>query len=58
MDFCNDNFSDHFSLLPDGRWEPLTLSAKYTEKILLLNDPHLVRLRLIVTRLEEGLPVM
>jgi hypothetical protein len=58
VDFCRDNFSDHFRLLPDGRWEPLTASARYTEQILLLNDPHLVRLRFILARIEEHLPAM
>lgn len=53
VDLCRDNFSDHFRELPDGRWEPLTPSAEYTERILLLNHPHLVRLRELLV--EKGL---
>lgn len=45
IDFCKDNFADHYRELPDGRWEPLTPAAEYTLLRLKLNRKHLVNLR-------------
>lgn len=53
VDLCKDNFSDHFKELPSGEWQPLTPSATYTEQLLVLNDPNLIKLR--VTLLNHGL---
>ena len=53
VDLCADNFSYHFEELSNGVWKALTPSARYTEEILLLNDPQLVRLRLTLN--EHGL---
>lgn len=50
VDLCKENFEDHFRELPDGRWEPLTPSADYTIKVIRLNRPHLVRIRLRLKR--------
>ena len=46
VDFCRDDFHNHFQLNPDGFWVPLSLSAKYTEEIIKINSPHLVAKRL------------
>ena len=45
VDLCKDNFEDHFREKPDGQWEPLTESARYTLKAIRLNRPHLLKLR-------------
>lgn len=46
VDLCKDNFDQHFRATADGRWEPLTESARYTARILRLNGPHLIQRRL------------
>jgi uncharacterized protein (TIGR02646 family) len=46
VDFCKDDFQDHFQLSPDGFWIPTTVSGQYTEAIIKLNSPHLVAKRL------------
>ena len=45
VDFCRDDFHDHFRLSLGGLWIPQTPSADYTEQILKLNRSHLVKLR-------------
>jgi uncharacterized protein (TIGR02646 family) len=48
LDLCDEDFQDHYRSLADGRWEPLTLPAKYTLQHLRLNNPHLVKIRRIL----------
>ena len=45
VDLCKDDFDDHFRELPNGEWEGLTESGKYTIAALKLNRKHLVELR-------------
>jgi hypothetical protein len=54
VDLCLDNFEDHFRELPDGRWEGLTDSAKYTIDALRLNRRHLPQIRLLVQTLSRS----
>jgi hypothetical protein len=51
VDFCKDDFDKHFQAMPNGRWEPLTESARYTERILRLNSHFHVQRRLVVMKL-------
>jgi hypothetical protein len=53
VDLCQDNFENHFKELPDGHWEGLTESAKYTIDALRLNRLHLVQIRLLLRKLAE-----
>ena len=46
VDYCRNDFQDHFQLSPSGFWLPLSLSGKYTEQIIKLNSPHLIAKRL------------
>ena len=45
IDFCQDDFQDHFRLL-NGLWIPQSQSAEYTEQIIKLNSSHLIAKRL------------
>ena len=58
VDFCKENFFDHFQERANGVWEPLTPSAEYTEARLRLNRPHLVEIRQLLRRLArlQGTP--
>jgi hypothetical protein len=51
VDLCQDNFENHFRELPDGRWEGLTESAKYTIDALRLNRSHLMQIRILLRTL-------
>jgi hypothetical protein len=51
VDFCQDNFDRHFRVLSNGRLEPLTESASYTEAALRLNSPHLIQRRFHLVQL-------
>jgi uncharacterized protein (TIGR02646 family) len=51
LDFCEDEFEEHYRKLPDGRWEALTSAAEYTMIHLRLNRSHLVRIRLVLETL-------
>ena len=51
IDFCRDDFSDHFRENRNGRWIPLTPSAEFTLDILNLNSAHLVELRARLRRI-------
>lgn len=55
VDFCQDEPDQHYEELEDGTWHPLTPSAAYTIKRLLLNSDHLRKIRVLVRkkRLEE-----
>lgn len=59
VDFCQDDFDLHFEALADGKWKPLSDSARYTERILRLNDPHLVKRRyhIMKHKYEMGKPL-
>lgn len=48
VDLCEHDFELHFKELPDGRWEGLTESAKYTIDALKLNRSHLTKIRLLL----------
>lgn len=48
VDLCKDDFEIHFRELPDGRWEGLTESAKYTIDALMLNRQHLTQIRVLL----------
>src|SRR5580700_7914694 len=41
VDLCVSDFDDPFKEKPDGAWEGVTLSGRYTVDILRLNRPHL-----------------
>lgn len=55
VDLCRDDFTTHFLELPNGEWEGLTPSARFTIDLLRLNRPHLVAIRLILQTTEEDL---
>ena len=59
VDYCRDDFEQHFSLRRDGVLEPLTEAAVYTLETLRLNVPHLVRIRacLVYGNLSLGHPL-
>lgn len=42
VDFCKDDFAQHYDLSPSGVWQPRTLSAEYTIDTLDLNSSHMV----------------
>jgi hypothetical protein len=48
VNLCLDDFDNHFHEGPDGSWEPLTTSAKYTIDQLRLNRPQLKTIRLLL----------
>ncbi len=52
VDLCTDDFTTHFRELPDGSWEGLTPSARYTIEALRLNRHHLQEIRLLLRRLQ------
>jgi hypothetical protein len=52
VDLCKDDFGVHFRELPDGCWEGLTESAKYTIDALRLNSQHLTEIRVLLQVLE------
>lgn len=52
VDLCEDDFDQHYQVLPDGTLNPLTLSASYTIDTIDLNSEHLRKLRAIL--LKEG----
>ena len=52
VDLCRDDFADHFRVLPDGSWEGLTPSARYTIEALRLNRPHLLEIRRLLRGLQ------
>jgi hypothetical protein len=45
VDFCQDDFDQHYDILADGTLKPLTPSASYTIDIVDLNSEHLKKLR-------------
>lgn len=51
IDFCNENFSDHFREESDGSWTPLTKAGEYTEAKLRLNRKHLMKIRSLLRQL-------
>jgi len=54
VDLCKDDFENHFRALPDGRWEGLTESGKYTIDALRLNRLHLVQIRTLLRTFNGG----
>lgn len=48
IDFCVENFTEHFQEEVDGFWTPLTKPGEYTEGRLRLNRRHLVELRALL----------
>lgn len=52
VDLCSDDFADHFRENPDGSWEGLTPSARYTIEALRLNRPHLLEIRTLLRGLQ------
>ncbi len=52
VDLCTDDFATHFRELPDGSWEGLTPSARYTIEALRLNRHHLQEIRLLLRKLQ------
>ncbi len=53
VDLCRDDFEDHFRELPNGLWEGLTESARYTIDALRLNRRHLAEIRLLLKGLSK-----
>lgn len=51
VDLCRDDFGQHYTLLADGRLEPLTASARYTIDVIRLNRKPLVFMRAQMLRL-------
>jgi hypothetical protein len=45
---CIDDFASHFCELPDGSWQGLTPSARYTIDALRLNRRHLLEIRILL----------
>lgn len=54
IDLCKEDFEQHYRILNDGSWEPLTKSAEYTLEVLRLNRPHLKRLRSMIRQAAFG----
>lgn len=50
VDLCKDDFEAHFKERPDGQWDGLTESGKYTIDALNLNRKHLVQIRKLLRR--------
>lgn len=46
VDLCQDDWTRHYNILPDGKLEALTNKATYTIRIIGLNDRDYVRHRL------------
>ena len=55
VDFCKDDFKDHYEILPDGKLKPLTKSAEYTIDTIRLNSDYLVEYRADLLRRNESL---
>ena len=53
LDFCRDLFDEHFEATSSGRWLPRTAAARYTEKRLRLNRPHLIEIRCLLTEIAD-----
>jgi len=51
FDPCKEKFSQHFNLLPNGTWQPLTKVAQYTEEQLRLNRKHLCVIRKLLNEI-------
>lgn len=51
VDYCSEDFGEHFEVEQSGKWRPRTSGAKYTLEIVRLNRPHLVELRQALARL-------
>lgn len=53
LDFTHDSFSDHFLETAKGRWLPLSKPARYSERRLRLNRPHLLDIRSLLQEIAE-----